>query len=67
MGGGTYARQLRNAVGFGPGIPGDSEHFGPDRGRGHQPDEYISKHKLDVAFSVYVSSIPEVDGFFRVG
>ena len=66
MGGGTYARQLRNAVGFGPGIPGDSEFFGPERGRGHQPDEYISRHKLDVAFSVYVSSIPEVDGFFRV-
>ncbi len=66
MGGGTYARQLKNAVGFGPGIPGDSEFFGPERGRGHQPDEYISRHKLDVAFSVYVSAIPEVDGFFKV-
>lgn len=66
MGGGTYARQLRNAVGFGPGIPGDSDHFGPERGRGHQPDEYISRRKLSIAFSVYVSSIPEVDGFFKV-
>ena len=63
MGGGTYARHLKNAVGFGPGIPGDAERFGQDRGRGHQPDEYISRHKLDVAFSVYVEAIPELDGF----
>ena len=65
MGGGTYARHLKNAVGYGPGgIPGDDSAFGTSRGHGHQPDEYISKTKLGAAFKVYVRAVPEVDSFF---
>lgn len=64
MGGGTYARKLKNAVGFGPGLPYDSDFFGSDRGRGHQPDEYITFDKLKKCFLAYVKAIPVVDTFF---
>lgn len=64
MGGGTYARKLQNAVGFGPGLPYDSDFFGVDRGRGHQPDEYITFDKLKKCFLAYVKAISEVDKFY---
>lgn len=62
MGGGTYARHLKSAVGFGPGLPGETESdFGVGRGRGHQPDEYATFHKLRNAFLIYAKAIPEMD------
>lgn len=63
MGGGTYARKLKNAVGYGPGLPNEVSVFGPDRGKGHQPDEYINLSKLENGFLVYVEALVELDKF----
>lgn len=63
MGGGTYARKLKNAVGYGPGLPNERSVFGPDRGKGHQPDEYINMSKLENGFLVYVEALVELDKF----
>lgn len=61
MGGGTYARKLKRAVGFGPGIPGKENRFGTERGGAHQPDEYIEIEHLKKAFLIYVDAIRELD------
>lgn len=61
MGGGTYARKLKNAIGYGPGMPGSISKFGPDRGRGHQPDEYVELDKLITALRIYVEAIKKID------
>lgn len=62
MGGGTYARHLENAVGYGPGIPNEThDDFGAGHGGGHQPDEYVTIDKLKKAFAVYARAIPEMD------
>lgn len=61
MGGGTYARKLSNAVAFGPGIPGDESAFGPTRGQGHQPDEYIKFSTLEQAFLIYAEALSVLD------
>lgn len=61
MGGGTYARKLKNAVGFGPGIPRSDNKFGPKRGRGHQPDEYLDFDRLRKGFLIYSQAIPMID------
>lgn len=60
MGGGTYARKLPNAVGFGAGLRGPSQ-FGRDRGDGHQPDECIRICDMKNAIRIYVESILELD------
>lgn len=61
MGGGTYARKLKKAVGFGPGIPGRAKRFGPEKGGAHQPDEYMEIEDLKLAFLIYVDAILELD------
>lgn len=61
MGGGTYARKLRNAVGYGPGIPGDDKRFGDKRGGAHQPDEYVEIQRLRKAVSIYADAIVAID------
>lgn len=61
MGGGTYARKLTNAVGYGPGIPGQESEFGPTRGGAHQPDEYVTFDQLRKGFLVYVEAIRAMD------
>lgn len=61
MGGGTYARRLRHAVGFGPGIPGKEKLFGETRGGAHQPDEYVEIAHLKKAAVIYVDAIKALD------
>ena len=61
MGGGTYARHLKNAVGFGPGISGGKSAFGPARGKGHQPDEYVLYKTLQDAFFIYEEAVRVLD------
>ena len=63
MGGGTYARHLRNAVAYGTRMPGEEDVFGPARGHAHQPDEYVSREKLEAGFSIYSKAIPLVDAW----
>lgn len=59
MGGGTYARKLPNAVGFGPGQPADfsSLGLGPEHGGCHGADECQSLEALKQAVRVYVNAI----------
>lgn len=66
MGGGTYARHLRHAVGYGAGIPGKEKLFGTDRGGAHQPDEYVVVEDLKKGFLVYVRAILALDDMIDV-
>lgn len=67
MGGGTYARYLTNAVGFGPNE--DEEHpnlpasLGLPAGHGgvHQPDEACSLQLIYEAISIYTMAMVELD------
>ncbi len=61
MGGGTYARKLKNAIGFGPGNPVVKKRFGPDRGGAHQPDEYVEIESLIKSIDIYAQAIPFLD------
>lgn len=55
IGGGTYARQLKKAVAFGPGFPGDEE-------LAHQPDEYLDIKKMIISIAIYAESIERLAG-----
>lgn len=61
MGGGTYARKLKHAVAFGPGIPNRAKHFGPNRDGAHQADEYAEVALYRKAFLIYVESVMRLD------
>ncbi len=59
--GGTYARKLKNAVGYGGGN-GVSATFLPEgHGRVHQPDEARSIQGILEAIKIYVMSVIEID------
>ncbi len=60
MGGGTYARHLRNAVGFGMEDVGPSP-FPAGHGDVHQPDEAMSIQGILDAIKIYTLSIIEID------
>lgn len=62
MGGGTYARKLKNAVAYGPGIPFAASRFGSGRGNGHQPDECMSIDILKKAVCIYAEAVAVLDG-----
>lgn len=55
IGGGTYARQLKKAVAFGPIFPGDEE-------LAHQPNERLNIKKMLVAIAIYAESIERLAG-----
>ena len=57
MGGGTYARKLPNAVGFGPET---DEHAGPFNGA-HQPDEAVSIDVLLNAIKINLLALIRLD------
>ncbi len=50
IGGGTYARALKNGVGFGPVMPGDEAVI-------HRPDEYISLGRVELLLNIYEKAI----------
>lgn len=56
MGGGTYARKLPHAVGFGPGTKNQSPYGG-----GHQPNEGVSIDTLLTAVQIYALSLYYLD------
>ena len=60
MGGGTYARHLKNAVGFGMEDSGPSP-FGPGHGGIHQPDEAVRFQGILEGIGIYVQAIVEMD------
>lgn len=59
MGGGTYARKLPNAVGFGPGNP--NLVFPPHLNGGHKANEAITKEELQNAFYIYVDYLKNLN------
>ncbi len=63
MGGGTYARKLKNAVGFGPGIKSDfaAINLPAHHGSPHMPDEAIKIENFIKAAVIYTLSLIELD------
>ena len=60
IGGGTYARHLQNAVGF--GMETDTPTGLPEgHGKAHEPDEAVIIDELLDAIKIYILSILEVD------
>ncbi len=53
IGGGTYARALKNGVGFGPELPGDEPVI-------HQPDEYITLERVELLLNLYEKAIEKL-------
>lgn len=53
MGGGTYARAMKNFVAFGALFPGEEELF-------HQKNEYMSLESLEKAAQIYAETIYEM-------
>ena len=53
IGGGTYARALKNGVGFGPEMPGDEAVI-------HQPDEYITLERVELLLNIYEKAIEQL-------
>lgn len=56
IGGGTYARAMKNAVAFGAGLPGIPG------GAAHQADEYVRISGLLIAGNIYAQCIEELCG-----
>lgn len=61
MGGGTYSRKIKNAVGFGPGNPKEKHPGWPTAGEGHQPDECVKVADLLNAAKIYVRALIRLD------
>ncbi len=53
IGGGTYARALKNGAGFGPQFPGEPSTI-------HQKDEYISLENVRKLLDIYAAAISEL-------
>jgi len=58
IGGGTYARQLKKAVAFGPGFPGKED-------LAHQPDEYLDIEEMILTAAIYAEAIEKLAGRSR--
>ena len=61
MGGGTYARKLPKAVGYGPSLSDQKKPCQEGHGKGHQPDECVCIDNLLNAVEIYVKAILELD------
>lgn len=65
IGGGTYARHLRNAVGYGPG-DGQNCPFMPEGHGGiHGPDEARSVRSIAEAFATYIYACSELSKYLN--
>lgn len=63
MGGGTYAKKIPNALGFGIGMQTDIRKLNLPAGHGncHSPDEVQSISNLKTAIKIYVKALIELD------
>ena len=59
--GGTYARKLKHAVGYGGGNGVSADFLPPGHGRVHQPDEARNIQGILEAIKIYVLSVLEID------
>ena len=53
IGGGTYARALKNGTAFGPEMPGEESTI-------HQPNEYVTFARLELMCDVYYEAIKRI-------
>jgi succinyl-diaminopimelate desuccinylase len=62
-GGGTYSRELENAVTFGPGFPDSARpDFLPEgHGRAHEPDEAQSIPEIETTLVLYAAALIALD------
>ncbi|MDR2506129.1 MAG: Sapep family Mn(2+)-dependent dipeptidase [Oscillospiraceae bacterium] len=67
MAGGTYARKLPNAIGFGMGIPGGRRADWLPEGHGgpHEPDEHIDVNLALRAAAIFAMGIVTADGLIN--
>ncbi len=63
--GGTYARKLKNAVGFGGGNGVRADFLPKGHGGVHQPDEARNIQGIYDAIKIYVMSVIEIDQYIR--
>ncbi len=63
--GGTYARKLKNAVGFGGGNGVHADFLPKGHGGVHQPDEARNIQGIYDAIKIYVMSVIEIDQYIR--
>ncbi len=61
MGGGTYARYLKNAIPFGPGMRNKPKWLPAGHGGSHQPDEAIGADDLMKAIKIYILAVLHAD------
>ena len=61
MGGGTYARHLKNAIPFGPGMRNKPKWLPAGHGGSHQPDEAIGTDDLMKAIKIYILAVLRAD------
>lgn len=69
MGGGTYARKIPNAIGFGPGQDRDFSVLGLSEGHGncHSADEAESVDNIQKAVKIYVNALVKLDQWVGKG
>ncbi len=67
MAGGTYARKIPGAVGFGAGNPEEKKPLGENYGDAHGPDEAVSLTTLEQAVRLYIGAISLFDQDPRKG
>ena len=67
MGGGTYARKIPRAVGFGPGLSTNESALKLPMGHGncHSADESQSMKNLQEAFLIYVHALLNINEYFK--
>ncbi len=61
--GGTYARKIPNAIGYGPNIGTDTNPFEHGKGSGHQSDEVMRIKNLTNAIKIYVHGLMAIDKY----
>ena len=61
MGGGTYARMLKNAAAFGPCFPDEDKGLPLGKGGCHQPDEAIPLSWMRKALMIYIRALCRLD------
>lgn len=67
MGGGTYARKIPRAVGFGPGLSTNESALKLPMGHGncHSADESQSMKNLQEAFLIYIHALLNINEYFK--
>lgn len=63
MGGGTYSRELKNAITFGPGFPelAEKPDLPENHGGAHAPDEFLHIPSFRRAFEIYACAVKRLD------